>query len=87
MKKHLILAALCFMGLTASAQSVTTFTHPWQGKKVGYIGDSITDPKNKTGQKKYWLWLQEWLGITPYVYGVSGRQWNDVCRQATKLKE
>ena len=87
MKKHLILAALCFMGLTASAQSVTTFTHPWQGKKVGYIGDSITDPKNNAGKKKYWLWLQEWLGITPYVYGVSGRQWNDVCRQATKLKE
>ena len=87
MKKQIILAALCFMGLSATAQSVTTFTHPWQGKKVGYIGDSITDPKNKTGQKKYWLWLQEWLGITPYVYGVSGRQWNDVCRQATKLKE
>ena len=54
MKKQIILAALCFVGLTASAQSVTTFTHPWQGKKVGYIGDSITDPKNKTGQKKYW---------------------------------
>ena len=29
--------------------------HPWQGKKVGYIGDSITDPNcygNKI--KKYW---------------------------------
>lgn len=20
------------------------FQHPWQGKRVGYIGDSITDP-------------------------------------------
>ena len=40
--------------------------HPWQGKKVGYIGDSITDPNcygNKI--KKYWDFLQEWLGITP----------------------
>lgn len=47
--------------------------HPWQGKKVGYIGDSITDPNcygNKI--KKYWDFLQEWLGITPYVYGISG---------------
>ncbi len=87
MKRQIILAVLCLMGLTAAAQSVTSFTHPWQGKKVGYIGDSITDPKNKAGKKKYWLWLQEWLGITPYVYGVSGRQWNDVCRQANKLKE
>lgn len=61
--------------------------HPWQGKRVGYIGDSITDP-NCYGDKikKYWSFLQEWLGITPYVYGVSGRQWNDVPRQAEKLK-
>ena len=60
--------------------------HPWQGKKVGYIGDSITDPNcygNKI--KKYWDFLQEWLGITPYVYGISGRQWNDVPRQAEQL--
>ena len=51
--------------------------HPWQGKRVGYLGDSITDP-NCYGDKikKYWDFLQEWLGITPYVYGISGRQWN-----------
>ena len=61
--------------------------HPWQGKKVGYIGDSITDPRNGGGKiKKYCEFLQEWLGITPYVYGVSGRQWNDVPRQAELLK-
>lgn len=53
--------------------------HPWQGKKVGYIGDSITDP-NCYGDniKKYWDFLKEWLGITPFVYGISGRQWDDV---------
>ncbi len=40
--------------------------HPWQGKRVGYLGDSITDP-NCYGDKikKYWDFLQEWLGITP----------------------
>lgn len=61
--------------------------HPWYGKKVGYIGDSITDP-NCYGDniKKYWDFLKEWLDITPYVYGVSGRQWNDVPRQAEQLK-
>lgn len=60
--------------------------HPWAGKRVGYIGDSITDP-NCYGKdiKKYWEFLQEWLGITPYVYGVSGRQWDDAPRQAEKL--
>lgn len=62
--------------------------HPWYGKKVGYIGDSITDP-NCYGDniKKYWDFLKEWLDITPYVYGVGGRQWNDVPRQAEQLKK
>lgn len=60
--------------------------HPWQGKRVAYFGDSITDPKNKAADNKYWALLQQWLGITPYVYGVSGRQWNDIPRQAEKLK-
>lgn len=61
--------------------------HPWQGKRVAYFGDSITDPRNNGSKKKYWGFLQDWLGITPYVYGVSGRQWNDIPRQAQKLQE
>lgn len=61
--------------------------HPWKGKKVAYFGDSITDPRNKASKKKYWSFLEEWLQITPYVYGVSGRQWNDIPRQTDKLKE
>ena len=63
-----------------------TFVHPWQGKRVAYFGDSITDPRNNGSKKKYWNFLQEWLDITPYVYGVSGRQWNDIPRQAEQLK-
>lgn len=68
----------------ATAQQV--FTHPWQGKRVAYFGDSITDPNHKAATKKYWGFLQEWLDITPFVYGVSGRQWDDIPRQAEKLK-
>ena len=60
--------------------------HPWQGKRVAYFGDSITDPRNKASKTKYWGFLKEWLDITPYVYGVSGRQWNDIPRQANKLR-
>lgn len=66
-------------------ETVQTFAHPWQGKRVAYFGDSITDPNNKASQNKYWNLLQEWLGITPYVYAVSGRQWDDIPRQASKL--
>lgn len=70
---------------TLSATAQTTFQHPWQGKKVAYFGDSITDPRNKASKTKYWGYLQQWLGITPYVYGVSGRMWNDIPRQCDLL--
>lgn len=86
----------CFLyGQSQSPKSVNSgennkgwVQHPWQGKRVGYIGDSITDPNCYGDQiKKYWDFLREWLGITPYVYGISGRQWNDVPRQAEQLKK
>ncbi len=70
-----------------NVQAQTTFIHPWMQKRVAYFGDSITDPRNSGSKKKYWNYLQEWLNITPYVYAVSGRQWNDIPRQADKLKE
>lgn len=72
----------------ANLCKVCTITHPWAGKRVGFLGDSMTDPRNnsKDVPKKYWNYLQEMLGITPYVYGVSGRQWDDIPRQAEKLK-
>ena len=72
------------MAVTSVAQTITA--HPWQGKRVAYFGDSITDPRNNASVKKYWSYLHEWLGINPYVYGVSGRQWNDIPRQAEKLR-
>lgn len=60
--------------------------HPWQGKRVGFIGDSLTDPHSYGDKiKKYWSFLEEWLDITPYVYGVSGRQWDNVPTQAQQL--
>ena len=75
------------MDCQKDCQQVGCWQHPWQGKRVAYFGDSITDPKNNGSKKKFWGFLQDWLGITPYVYGVSGRQWNDIPRQAQKLQE
>lgn len=63
------------------------FRHPWQGKRIGYIGDSITDPNCIGEVRKYWSFLDEWLGTSSYVYGVSGRQWDDVPRQAEMLEK
>ncbi|MBR6121094.1 MAG: SGNH/GDSL hydrolase family protein [Prevotella sp.] len=84
-KKTISFLLLLLTALPVAAQ--TTFTHPWQGKRVAYFGDSVTDPRNNGSKKKYWGFLNDWLQITPYVYGVSGRQWNDIPRQTDKLKQ
>ena len=99
-KQTLMLMAFCLtLAMPSFAQKAMTkkeiaekektfkaLQHPWKGKRVAYFGDSITDPRNKASNTKYWGYLQDWLGITPYVYGVSGRQWNDIPRQADKLQ-
>ena len=81
---------LLFLLVTAlfcgAVHAQNALVHPWMNKRVAYFGDSITDPKNNGSKVKYWNYLQDWLGITPYVYGISGRQWNDIPNQTDKLK-
>ena len=84
-KKTFILLLCLLLAVPALPQMLVA--HPWQGKRVAYLGDSITDPRNNGSKKKYWGFLQDWLQIVPYVYGVSGRQWNDIPRQADKCYE
>ena len=86
MKKRIITYLLC-LATVLPTLSQAVITHPWSGKRVAYFGDSITDPRTRGAKKKYWGFLQDWLQITPLVYGVSGRQWNDIPRQANKLRE
>lgn len=66
---------------------VLTASHPWENKRIAYLGDSITDPKSLKNETHYWAFLQEWLNSESYVYGVSARQWKDVLVQANKLKK
>jgi len=73
---------LMFFPLILSAQGIM---HPWQGKRVGFLGDSIWDPNSYKDIRKSWDFLSEWLGIEPYVYAVSGYEWNSIPRQAEKL--
>lgn len=85
MGKKLISIIVCLASF-AVAEAQAVFTHPWQGRRVAYFGDSITDPRTGGSSRKYWDYLQEWLGMTPLVYGISGKQWNDIPRQAEKLR-
>ena len=83
--KRLLLSLAFIICHLSSSWAQPSFVHPWQGKRVAYFGDSITDPRNKAAKKKYWGWLADWLDITPFVYGVSGRQWDDIPRQTAQL--
>lgn len=83
MKRILTFLLIALLSVPSFSQSF--IRHPWQGARVAYFGDSITDPRNSGSKIKYWGFLQDWLQITPYVYGVSGRQWNDIRNQADKL--
>lgn len=71
--------------LPGDAITAVKAVHPWAGKRVAYFGDSISDPALTFVKKRYWDFLKEWLGITPYVYAVNGRQWDDVPRQEGEL--
>ncbi|MBQ7422681.1 MAG: SGNH/GDSL hydrolase family protein [Prevotella sp.] len=95
MAKRLLLFVLLLCTWQAMAQenspvsetSELKMAHPWAHRRVAYFGDSITDPTNDGSKKKYWNFLEEWLDIRPWVYGKSGRQWNDVGRQAEELQK
>ena len=49
--------------------------HPWAGKNVAFLGDSITDPAQTNRQDVYWQYLEKETGIKPHVYAVGGFQW------------
>ncbi len=57
----------------------------WFGKRVAYLGDSITDERQTKTQKVYWQYLEELLGIVPTVYGISGNQWHHIIPQAERM--
>lgn len=57
----------------------------WKGRKVAFLGDSITDKTHVGTEKNYWQFLAEKLGIVPLVYGVNGHRWIDARPQAERL--
>lgn len=70
-----------------TVQSAASVESQWKGKRVAFLGDSITDKKRVGTTKCYWEYLSELLGLQPLVYGINGNQWNGVLKQAEKLLE
>lgn len=86
-----------FLAFSAFGQSETTDNSQknaenefqasqWNGKRVAFLGDSMTQ-KRPANYNVYWEYLTELLGIDPFVYGISGNQWDGIYKQAQKLKE
>lgn len=64
-----------------------THESQWKGKRVAYLGDSMTQ-KSKNGTNTiYWEYLAELFGTEPYVYGISGNQLDGIYKQALKLHD
>ena len=91
----LLLAATLFAGAQSAADALTNLQQcaggavshtQWNGKRVAFLGDSMTQ-KRDTSVRVYWEYLTEWMGIEPFVYGISGNQWNGIYRQAQKLQQ
>lgn len=82
----LFIAVIIFSGY---AQQITLQNSQWKGKKVAFLGDSMTQKwqRDNIPRTVYWEYLTEMLGIEPYVYGISGHQWSHIYGQALKLKE
>jgi hypothetical protein len=103
MKKRIVIAAilLVVVGFKGNAQQVASTPAPkvtivanektpnsqWQGKRVAYLGDSMTDKRRAGTTCVYWEYLTELLGIEPSVYGISGNQWDGIYKQALKMHE
>jgi len=84
-----MIALFAGLFLTLSpAFSQPLFKSQWNGAKVAFLGDSITDERQvEKTNNTYWNFLSEMLGITPYVYGINGNRMNQIVPQGKKLLE
>ena len=73
----LALAALSLVAEPAAA---------WRGRKVAFLGDSITDKQHIGCTSNYWNFLARDLGVVPLVYGINGHQMKHLLGQAQRLK-
>ena len=48
----------------------------WKGKKVAFLGDSITDKIHVGTTKNYWQYLSEMLGLELLDYGIISSRTN-----------
>ena len=83
MRRLIEVFSLLVIAISASAQTVTS----WDGKRVGFLGDSMTDPSNKAASHKYCAVLERDLGIKAQVFARSGFMWDKMLDKAVELRD
>lgn len=82
----LALVAAILGGLEPAAGNYDDKENQWEGKRIAFLGDSMTQ-KRDSSTTLYWEYLAKWMKIEPFVYGISGNQWDGIYRQALKLQQ
>ena len=83
MKTYLILCLAAVAGC-ATVTEKPDAAAAWKGRKVAFLGDSITDPRQKNAI--YWQFLEQTMGIDAHVYAVGGYRWRHMPAMAEKMK-
>lgn len=66
-------------------QETVVGKNQWKGKKVAFLGDSITDKQHVGTTKCYWEYLAELLGLEAFSYGINGNRMDGLLAQAERL--
>ena len=71
--------------LAGEEQETEVVKNQWKGKRVAFLGDSITDKQHVGTTKCYWEYLAELLGLEAFSYGINGNQMDGLLAQAERL--
>lgn len=73
------------MQLAGEEQETEVVKNQWKGKRVVFLGDSITDKQHVGTTKCYWEYLAELLELEAFSYGINGNQMDGLLAQAERL--
>lgn len=71
--------------LAGEEQETEVVKNQWKGKRVAFLGDSITDKQHVGTTKCYWEYLAELLELEAFSYGINGNQMDGLLAQAERL--
>lgn len=83
LKLFAVVAAVLVGGCALFPEEETDMTS-WRGRKVAFLGDSITDPRQ--AHAIYWQYLEKSMGIEARVHAVSGYRWSHMPSMAEEMK-